>query len=971
MKLHEAIEKILFGSDVSLTSEEIALKINEQKLYVRADGKSIPSSQISARINGYPAKFKRLENRKIVLLNKEKNTLDDLLWRVESLLETSHASHEIGTIPIILFYIRFSFFSSKSKDSEFFGKYSYQHFNNTIVDSNEFIINAYKYYSEKHSLVNWVEFVTKKINLIGTELLYEVFQIIGQYKPEQLKFSNEEFGDFFNTLLNSENRYHRQKGEFSSPIPLNKLISSLVEIKKREKFIDPFAGFGGLIINLFKHHLDKINLLFANDINADVAVLGQMNFLSNGINNCKYSIKNSLQAQTNIFETQENNFDWVCTIPPITLKSPSARKQFSNSEINSHFYVLCIQAILDMLTPNGKSIIVIPEEFLYNNDESTVHFRQKMVNDNFIKAIISLPIGVLEPYSGIKAAILFIDKNKTNTTNVNFINLNKQLFSEILLGNNPLNELVSGNTIVEGISNSVSVDEIIKNHYLLNANRYLTKIEEISPDYCCIKDLVKNSYVNNFVHRSLIKPKGTIPFIHANNLSNSFENSIVDINFINLFISNDIISKERLIKGNSNSILISQKGGEPNPTLIEGPGEFVTDSSILVLEIDTSKILPRYFISQLYSNYVIDQFNSKKAGEFITFINWEDLLSIRIKTPFKEEQQFFLDNFHPFKSKEYSTSFIISKEDKPKNISGLFDFESIESKPKKENEIKEEDLSSDAYNKFFTFQGRKTNIFDFDPSNENHLIKHLKHSFSQLNDAILTDIINLKDFIQDKANKHELILFNDKITGRENAPTLGELLNRITSTQSSSGTLINTIHSIIDLNNKEIETVQVQFNLFLEDQMTLLQGIGNNIKINIFSSLNPDELFVSIDPHQIMEMLRNLIKNACDHGYNDPEKEKTIIFEITQDEDPTYLTINYYNDGMPFSDDFTFEDFKTFGKTFGKNKGTGLGGHLISLIISKHDGNITHLPETDYFPIPDQNRSMKVGVHFKIKIPKL
>ncbi len=57
MKLHEAIEAVLRNADKPLTFTEISKRINAQRLYARKDGKPVPASQISARVNQYPTLF--------------------------------------------------------------------------------------------------------------------------------------------------------------------------------------------------------------------------------------------------------------------------------------------------------------------------------------------------------------------------------------------------------------------------------------------------------------------------------------------------------------------------------------------------------------------------------------------------------------------------------------------------------------------------------------------------------------------------------------------------------------------------------------------------------------------------------------------------------------------------------------------------------------------------------------------------
>lgn len=74
MTLHEAIELVLIKNGGSLSSREIAEKINQRKLYARADGSQVPASQISARVRNYPKLFTSL-NGKIKLVKDDPASL--------------------------------------------------------------------------------------------------------------------------------------------------------------------------------------------------------------------------------------------------------------------------------------------------------------------------------------------------------------------------------------------------------------------------------------------------------------------------------------------------------------------------------------------------------------------------------------------------------------------------------------------------------------------------------------------------------------------------------------------------------------------------------------------------------------------------------------------------------------------------------------------------------------------------------
>ena len=80
------------------------------------------------------------------------------------------------------------------------------------------------------------------------------------------------------------------------------------------------------------------------------------------------------------------------------------------------------------------------------------------------------------------------------------------------------------------------------------------------------------------------------------------------------------------------------------------------------------------------------------------------------------------------------------------------------------------------------------------------------------------------------------------------------------------------------------------------------------------------------------------------------------------------LQIDLINQGKPFEDDFTFNDFVSFGKKAGKTKGSGIGGFIMNQIVLHHNGTLEMVTAEN--PLSQDLRSLlKTGVHFRIKLP--
>jgi len=68
------------------------------------------------------------------------------------------------------------------------------------------------------------------------------------------------------------------------------------------------------------------------------------------------------------------------------------------------------------LTPNGRAGIIVPEGIIFQSQTAYKQLR-KMLIDDYLVAVISLPAGVFNPYSGVKTSILVLDKSLAKKTN--------------------------------------------------------------------------------------------------------------------------------------------------------------------------------------------------------------------------------------------------------------------------------------------------------------------------------------------------------------------------------------------------------------------------------------------------------------------------------------------------------------------------------------------------------------------------
>ena len=78
--------------------------------------------------------------------------------------------------------------------------------------------------------------------------------------------------------------------------------------------------------------------------------------------------------------------------------------------------VLFVDYMAEHLTPNGRAGIIVPEGIIFQSQTAYKQLR-KMLVEEYLVAVVSLPAGVFNPYSGVKTSILILDKSLAKKTN--------------------------------------------------------------------------------------------------------------------------------------------------------------------------------------------------------------------------------------------------------------------------------------------------------------------------------------------------------------------------------------------------------------------------------------------------------------------------------------------------------------------------------------------------------------------------
>ena len=75
--------------------------------------------------------------------------------------------------------------------------------------------------------------------------------------------------------------------------------------------------------------------------------------------------------------------------------------------------LLFLQYMLNHLKDGGRCGVVVPEGVLFGSTGAHRELRRRLIENNTVEAVLSLPGGVFNPYSGVKTSILVFRKGGT------------------------------------------------------------------------------------------------------------------------------------------------------------------------------------------------------------------------------------------------------------------------------------------------------------------------------------------------------------------------------------------------------------------------------------------------------------------------------------------------------------------------------------------------------------------------------
>lgn len=268
-------------------------------------------------------------------------------------------------------------------------------------------------------------------------LLIEACKLIDQM---QISAQNQDVqGDLYEYLLNQLNTAGRN-GQFRTPRHIIRMMVQMIDPQPLERIGDLAAGTAGFLVNAYQyileqhtspeilsydsegwpHHLigDKLDARqrqflqkralrgYDNDSGMTMLRIGSMNLMLHGIAEPRFFMMDTLSKA---YE-EERDYDVILMNPPFKGAvdaddvNPNLPSGVKKSEL------LFVHLILRALDAGGRCAVIVPDGVLFGSSRAHIELRRKLVEENRLDGVLSMPSGVFKPYAGVSTAVLFFSK---------------------------------------------------------------------------------------------------------------------------------------------------------------------------------------------------------------------------------------------------------------------------------------------------------------------------------------------------------------------------------------------------------------------------------------------------------------------------------------------------------------------------------------------------------------------------------
>jgi len=259
-------------------------------------------------------------------------------------------------------------------------------------------------------------------------------------------------GDLYEYLLNQLTTSGKA-GQFRTPRHIIRTIVQLVNPQVGETVLDPACGSGGFLLGAYewiktcnsdpknikeiqngngqmikKGPGDKLSptqwqfmqtdALTGFDVDASMVKIATMNLILHGLEKSQIIRRDSIAGSPDDWEDRE--FDVIVSNPPFAGNINKERIRKCLPVQAADTTILFLGLMIDALRKGGRAGVIVNEGVLFNRNRAAKELRRYLMDKRNLVAVVSLPGGVFQPYSGVKTSVLFFNNDGKKTEKVWF-----------------------------------------------------------------------------------------------------------------------------------------------------------------------------------------------------------------------------------------------------------------------------------------------------------------------------------------------------------------------------------------------------------------------------------------------------------------------------------------------------------------------------------------------------------------------
>ena len=305
-------------------------------------------------------------------------------------------------------------------------------------------------------------------------------------------------GDLYEYLL-SKIAQAGVNGQFRTPRHIGKMMVELSDIQPNDIVCDPSCGTAGFLICAIMYLKEKYPEMFMDtaklqhfnndmfygfDFDYSMLRIASMNMMSHGHQNPNIEYQDSLSEDA-------SNLKEFCTCvianPPFkgSLNKDTIAKNLASEVSTTKTELLFLALMIRILKTGGRACVIVPDGVLFGTSNAHTTIRKKLIDNQKLEAVISMPSGVFKPYAGVSTAILIFTKtNSGGTDKVWFYDMQNDGFTlndnRTPIEENDIPDIIASfknrhnedNTDRKAKHFFVDADDIRQNGYDLSINKY-------------------------------------------------------------------------------------------------------------------------------------------------------------------------------------------------------------------------------------------------------------------------------------------------------------------------------------------------------------------------------------------------------------------------------------------------------------------------------------------------------------------